>query len=87
MDVPPISNAMMRSKPDSMLTFAAPTIPPAGPDKIASFPLKRLASVNPPLDCMKSRRTPREGGVHAVDVFCQHRREVRVHDGRITPID
>ena len=32
---------------------AAPTMPPAGPDRIASLPWKCPASVKPPLDCMK----------------------------------
>ena len=37
---------------------AAPTMPPAGPDRIASLPWNRCASANPPLDCMKYSRTP-----------------------------
>src|SRR5271165_4552725 len=37
-EVPPMSNPMIRSKPARAATFAAPTIPPAGPDKIEFFP-------------------------------------------------
>ena len=37
---------------------SAPTIPPAGPDRIASLPWNRWASVSPPLDCMNWRRMP-----------------------------
>jgi hypothetical protein len=32
---------------------AAPTMPPAGPDRIASLPWKERASARPPEDCMK----------------------------------
>lgn len=37
---------------------AIPTIPPAGPERIASLPRKWWASVRPPEDCMNSSRTP-----------------------------
>ncbi len=33
---------------------AAPTTPPAGPDRIASLPSNKAASVNAPDDCMKN---------------------------------
>ena len=37
---------------------AMPTMPPAGPDRIASLPWNRCASVSPPEDCMKNSGTP-----------------------------
>ncbi len=53
-----MSKPMIRSKPAAAEVRTAPTIPPAGPERIASLPWKRRASVSPPFDCMKSRRTP-----------------------------
>jgi len=35
-----------------------PTTPPAGPERIASFPWNKRASVSPPLDCMNINRGP-----------------------------
>ena len=35
----------------------APTMPPAGPDRIASLPWNRRASTSPPLLCMNISRT------------------------------
>ena len=55
-DVPPMSKPMMRSKPASRDTSTAPTMPPAGPDRIASLPWNSCASVRPPFDCMNCRR-------------------------------
>ncbi|MNT60474.1 hypothetical protein D3C72_1980570 [compost metagenome] len=57
-DVPPISKPIILSNPASCAVRTMPTMPPAGPERIASFPWKFDASVSPPLDCMKSRRTP-----------------------------
>ena len=37
---------------------AMPTMPPAGPERMASFPWNARASVNPPDDCMKNSFTP-----------------------------
>ena len=37
---------------------AMPTMPPAGPDRMASLPAKAWASVSPPDDCMKNSFTP-----------------------------
>ena len=37
---------------------AIPTMPPAGPDRIASLPRKWCASASPPPDCMNISRTP-----------------------------
>ena len=45
-----MSKPMIRSKPASRDTSTAPTTPPAGPDRIASLPWKRCASVSPPFD-------------------------------------
>ncbi|CFN80986.1 Uncharacterised protein [Bordetella pertussis] len=53
-----MSKPITRSKPASSLVRTMPTIPPAGPDRMASLPRKRCASVRPPLDCMNIRRTP-----------------------------
>jgi hypothetical protein len=44
--------------PAATAVRAMPTMPPAGPERIASLPWKRCASVRPPEDCMKNRRTP-----------------------------
>ena len=49
-DVPPMSKPMIRSKPAWRETSTAPTMPPAGPDRMASLPWKSRASVKPPLD-------------------------------------
>ena len=57
-DVPPMSKPMTRSMPAIAAVRAAPTMPPAGPDRIASLPWKPCASANPPFDCMKYSRTP-----------------------------
>ena len=53
-----MSKPMIRSRPAIAAVRAAPTMPPAGPDRIASLPWKLPASVSPPLDCMKYSRTP-----------------------------
>ena len=57
-DVPPMSKPITRSKPASCDIRVIPTIPPAGPDRIASLPRKRPASASPPLDCMNITRVP-----------------------------
>jgi len=44
-------------KPASALTRTAPTMPPAGPDRMASLPRNICASTRPPLLCMNIRRT------------------------------
>ena len=58
-EVPPMSKPMILLRPASAAVRAAPTIPPAGPDRIASLPWNPLASASPPLDCMKYSRVPR----------------------------
>ena len=57
-EVPPMSNPITRANPAACAVRAMPTIPPAGPDRIASLPRNRCASVSPPLDCMNCSRTP-----------------------------
>ena len=57
-EVPPMSKPMVLVKPASAAVRAMPTIPPAGPDTMESFPRKPAASVSPPLDCMNSSLTP-----------------------------
>jgi hypothetical protein len=47
-----MSNPITRANPAAWAVRAIPTIPPAGPDKIASLPRNRRESVSPPLDCM-----------------------------------
>ena len=51
-----MSKPMMRSKPATAAVFTAPTMPPAGPERMASLPAKRCASTRPPLDCMNMSR-------------------------------
>ncbi len=50
-----MSKPITRLKPASVAVAAAPTMPPAGPERIASFPSNIAASVSPPEDCMKKR--------------------------------
>ena len=57
-EVPPMSKPMIWSSPAMPAVRAAPTMPPAGPDRMASLPWKLCASVRPPLDCMKYSRVP-----------------------------
>ena len=57
-DVPPMSNPMIRPCPAVSLVRTAPTTPPAGPDRIASFPWKFPAPVSPPEDCMNMSLPP-----------------------------
>ena len=49
-----MSKPITRVKPASRAVSTAPTTPPAGPDRMASFPLNRCAEVSPPEDCMNS---------------------------------
>jgi hypothetical protein len=53
-----MSKPITRSMPASSAVRAMPTMPPAGPDRIASLPWKACASVRPPEDCMKKIFTP-----------------------------
>ena len=54
-----MSKPTMRPKPAASAVRAAPTTPPAGPDRIASLPWKWPASARPPFDCMNiSRASP-----------------------------
>ena len=53
-----MSKPITRLCPASSAVRAMPTMPPAGPDRMASLPRNALACVSPPLDCMNSRRTP-----------------------------
>ena len=52
-----MSKLMILSNPATNEVLTAPTMPPAGPDRMLSLPWKRLASVSPPFDCMNMRRT------------------------------
>ena len=57
-DVPPMSKPITLANPAACAVLAMPTIPPAGPDKIASLPRNRRESVSPPLDCMNCTLVP-----------------------------
>ncbi len=57
-EVPPMSKPITLRWPAASAVRAMPTIPPAGPERIASLPWKWCASAKPPLDCMKNSRTP-----------------------------
>ena len=52
-----MSKPMIRSSPARAAVLAAPTMPPAGPDRMASLPWNRRASTSPPLLCMNISRT------------------------------
>ncbi len=51
-----MSKLITRSKPARSAVRAAATMPPAGPDRMASRPAKRAPSIRPPCDCMNSSR-------------------------------
>ncbi len=53
-----MSKPISWSKPAISAVRTMPTTPPAGPDRIASLPWNRWASVSPPLDCMNISRAP-----------------------------
>ncbi|MCY1538081.1 hypothetical protein D9M68_736050 [compost metagenome] len=53
-----MSKPITLSWPARPAVRAMPTIPPAGPERIASLPWNARASVNPPEDCMKNSLTP-----------------------------
>ena len=53
-----MSNEITRSNPAMVAVRAAPTMPPAGPDRIESLPWNSEASTSPPFDCMNIRRAP-----------------------------
>ena len=65
-----MSKAMTRSKPAARAALAAPTMPPAGPERMASLPWKALASLSPPEDCMNWSPVPGS----ADDTFSTYRR-------------
>ena len=52
-----------------------PTIPPAGPDRIASFPWNAAPSASPPLDCMNSGRTLSPSAVFRHAMYRRNRGE------------
>ena len=49
-----MSKPTILAKPAARAVSTAPTTPPAGPDRMASLPLNKLAEVSPPDDCMNS---------------------------------
>ena len=52
-EVPPMSKPITFWWPAATAVRTMPTMPPAGPDRIASLPWNPLASASPPDDCMK----------------------------------
>ncbi len=57
-EVPPMSKPITWPKSASCAVRTMPTMPPAGPDRIASLPWNACASARPPEDCMKNSLTP-----------------------------
>ena len=53
-----MSKPMTRLAPDISAVLAIPTIPPAGPDSVASLPWKRAPSISPPELCINSGADP-----------------------------
>ena len=53
-----MSKVMIFSKPPMAEVRTAPTMPPAGPDRIESLPWNSAASVRPPFDRMNMSRAP-----------------------------
>ena len=53
-----MSNPITRVSPAACAVRAIPTMPPAGPDRIASLPRKWCASVRPPEERMNWHFTP-----------------------------
>ena len=53
-----MSKPTTRLMPAAPAVFAMPTIPPAGPERIAFAPLKAPSPARPPLDCMNIKRVP-----------------------------
>ena len=51
-DVPPMSKPMTLSNPAAFAVSAMPTMPPAGPDRIASRPWNNSAAFRPPEEAM-----------------------------------
>ena len=50
-----VEAAMSFSWPSGLPAATMPTTPPAGPDRMASFPRNAPTSASPPFDCMKRR--------------------------------
>src|SRR3989442_4620406 len=57
-DVPPISNVMTFSNPESRAAYCAPITPPAGPERIVRTGSREaaLAEMIPPFDCITRTR-------------------------------
>ena len=82
-----MSKPMILSKPPIAAVRTAPTMPPAGPDRIASLPWKRRASTRPPFDCMNKQAHAAELGRHPVDIAAQDRRQIGVDHGGVAAAD
>ncbi len=53
-----MSKPITRACPAAAAVRAMPTMPPAGPERIASLPWKPWAAASAPPDCMKYSATP-----------------------------
>ena len=87
-DVPPISNVRIRSKPARAATYAAPWTPPAGPDSTVWTGVRRAESrlIRPPSErtTWSSRPAPTSSSrsTQARQIAIEHGRDVGVHHGR-----
>ena len=82
-----MSKPMTRSKPASCDIRAMPTMPPAGPDRIASLPRKCPASAQPAVGLHEHQPDAGQLVGDVLDVAAQDGREVGVDDGRVAARD
>ncbi len=89
--VPPMSKAITRGKPERRPARAAPTTPPAGPERRPSLARKASARTNPPAlvimwrELCKRAASQRAGD--AGEIALQDRREIGVDHRRLGPGD
>ena len=84
-----MSKPMTWSKPASAAVFAMPTMPPAGPERIASLP-RNGGGVGEPavrLHEEQARRAPPQPRHHLVDIAPQHRRQIGVDHRGVAAAD
>ena len=74
-----MSKPMMRSSPAMAAVRAAPTMPPAGPDRMASLPWKRLRLGQPAVRLHEIQPHALQLGRHLIDIAAQDGREIGVH--------
>ena len=78
-----MSKPMISSNPAMALVRAAPTTPPAGPERIESLPWKRRASTRPPFDCMNKKACITEGAADAIDIAAEDGGKIGIDHGGI----